>query len=400
MKSVLLWLPMTFIFLASSCLGQRLGNDHSDRASSTVRFASFNISFHRRSEGALKTELKSGDSKNPKRIAEIIQRVRPDVLLLNEFDYDENGEGIQAFMKNYLAVSQNGQTPIDYEFVYANSVNTGVDTGLDLDNNGKLGTANDAFGFGVFPGQYGMAVLSRHPIDTGNVRTFQNFLWKDMPNNLWPVDPETQKPYYSEAVGKVFRLSSKSHWDVPIRIGNQTIHFLVAHPTPPVFDKEEDRNGRRNHDEIRLFADYLSPDKSNYIYDDKGKRGGLAAGALFIIAGDMNADEFDGDSTSGAARQLTEHPLINHSKTPASKGGAFQAKAQGGVNARHQGNPAFDTSDFNDSRSGNMRIDYCLPSNKLTIADSGIFWPVPEQPGADLVEATDHRLVWIDIKID
>ena len=33
-----------------------------------------------------------------------------------------------------------------------------------------------------------------------------------------------------------FRLSSKSHWDVPLSIGGRTVHFLVSHPTPPVFD--------------------------------------------------------------------------------------------------------------------------------------------------------------------
>ena len=31
-----------------------------------------------------------------------------------------------------------------------------------------------------------------------------------------------------------------------------------AIPTPPAFDGEEDRNGRRNHDEIRFWVDYVS----------------------------------------------------------------------------------------------------------------------------------------------
>ncbi len=37
-----------------------------------------------------------------------------------------------------------------------------------------------------------------------------------------------------------------------------TVHFLVSHPTPPVFDGPEDRNGARNADEIRLWQEYLS----------------------------------------------------------------------------------------------------------------------------------------------
>ena len=46
---------------------------------------------------------------------------------------------------------------------------------------------DDAFGFGFFPGQFGMAVFSKYPIDVASVRTFQLFLWKDMPGNLHPA---------------------------------------------------------------------------------------------------------------------------------------------------------------------------------------------------------------------
>ena len=75
----------------------------------------------------------------------------------------------------------------------------------------------------------------------------------------------------------------------------------------PVFDGPEDRNGRRNHDEIRLLADYITPAKSSYLTDDQGVRGGLAEEAAFVILGDMNADPHDGASRSHAARQLLEH---------------------------------------------------------------------------------------------
>ena len=44
----------------------------------------------------------------------------------------------------------------------------------------------------------------------------------------------------SAAEREVFRLSSKSHWDVPLRVGGEVVHFLVSHPTPPVFDGPDD----------------------------------------------------------------------------------------------------------------------------------------------------------------
>jgi 3-phytase len=73
-----------------------------------------------------------------------------------------------------------------------------------------------------------MVVYSRYPIDQRAVRTFQEFRWKDMPGARLPDDPATAAPadWYSPAELEVMRLSSKSHWDVPIRIGLRDVHFL------------------------------------------------------------------------------------------------------------------------------------------------------------------------------
>jgi hypothetical protein len=240
-----------------------------------------------------------------------------------------------------------------------------------------------------------MVVFSRFPIDMDRARTFQTFLWKDMPGAIFPIDRVTKKAFYSDPAKQVFRLSSKSHWDIPIRIADVTVHFVVAHPTPPVFDGAEDRNGRRNHDEIRLLADYVDPKHSEYIYDDLGRRGGLAAGERFVIAGDLNADPVDGDSTDRAIWQLLDHPLINASFVPASKGG----QEAGQANHRHRGDPSNDTADFDDERVGNLRIDYVLPSKNLEVVGGGVFWPRKGEEGCELVDASDHRLVWLDIAV-
>jgi hypothetical protein len=182
-----------------------------------------------------------------------------------------------------------------------------------LNNDGSVGGPDDALGFGFFPGQYGMAVYSKYPLVAHETRTFQTFRWKDMPGALLPDDLATPEPddWYTPEELEIFRLSSKSHWDIAVRLGGEIIHILVSHPTPPVFDGPEDRNGLRNHDEIRFWADYVDPAKSDYIYDDTGHWGGLAARAHFVIMGDQNADPFDGDSTADAVMQLLGHPLIN-----------------------------------------------------------------------------------------
>ncbi|MCI2418711.1 endonuclease/exonuclease/phosphatase family protein [Saccharopolyspora sp. K220] len=363
-------------------------------ATEPVRFATFNASLNRATEGELLADLSTPDDPQAREVAEIVQRVRPDVLLLNEFDYVEGGAAVDAFRVNYLARGQSGADPIEYPHAYSAPVNTGVPSGMDLDNDGTIGGGNDAYGFGAFPGQYGMVVLSKYPI--GQVRTFQLFRWADLPGARLPDDPATPQPadWYSPDELRSLRLSSKSHWDLPIDVDGRTVHFLTSHPTPPTFDGAEDRNGLRNQDEIRFWADYVTPGRSAYTYDDAGNSGGLAPGARFVIAGDQNSDPLDGDSTG--ARQILGAPRVLD-PLPGSAGAVEASRTQGGANENHRGIPYFDTADFNDEAPGNIRVDYVLPSAPLIPLRAGVFWPTSDDELARLNDTSDHHLVWTDL---
>jgi hypothetical protein len=373
-----------------------------------VRFATFNASLNRNTAGQLVSDLSTPNNAQAALIAETIQRVNPDVLLINEFDFVEGGVAAELFRDNYLEVPHNGADAVEYPYYFVAPSNTGVPSGFDLNNNGVVGGGDDAFGFGFFPGQFGMVVYSKYPINFDEVRTFQHFLWKDMPGAMLPDDPATAAPqdWYSPAELDVFRLSSKSHWDVPIQIGKKTVHFLVSHPTPPVFDGAEDRNGTRNFDEIRFWADYVTGGAAaSYIYDDEGGTGGLARGARFVIAGDQNSDPLDGDSIPGSIQQLLENDRVNASSPPTSEGAVEAAALQAGANLTHESPPQFDTADFADSNPGNLRADYVLPSQQLEILDSAVFWPLTTDPLFRLTEnfpnsPTDHRMVWVDVHLN
>lgn len=371
-------------------------------SSPVVRIAVFNASLTRDASAELAADLETGESAQGRNVAEVIQRTRPDVLVLQEFDHDAAQRALNIFVEQYLGRPQGGAEPIHYPHLFYPTVNTGLPTGLDLTRDGRTDSPGDCQGFGRHHGQYGMVVLSKYPLDIENVRTFQRFLWNDVPNALIPLD-ETQAngKWYSDEALSVQRLSSKTHFDLSVSIGTREIHLLVAHPTPPVFDGPEDRNGRRNHDEIRLFADYLEPDQSGYIVDDKGASGGLDDSESFIILGDLNADPVDGDSTNQAILQLLNHRRVNRRVAqgdlrPRSLGGAENDKRAG-----DKGDPAYDTAAWG------LRVDYVLPSNDLTVHRSGVFWPPRAEPQAQLtqvnesgVASSDHRLVWVDLLVD
>ncbi len=393
----------TFLILAAAgVLPAAAADPPKTGDAATIRIATFNSSLNRTAPGALQRDLSTPDNAQARIVAEIIQRVRPDILLLQEFDYDAGGASLKLFESNYLGRSQNGSAPIQFKYHFFTESNTGVPSGLDLDNDGRVAGGADALGFGEFPGQYAMMLLSRFPIDEARVRTFRKFLWRDMPDARLPDDPATAAPadWYSDVELAALPLSSKSHWDVPIRIGKRKLHVFASHPTPPAFDGPEDRNGLRNHDEVRFWNDYIAGEK--YSRDDKGKSGGFKSGQ-FIVMGDLNSDPVDGASLKDAIRSLLENPRVNASVTPSSPGGA-KAAAQGGMNASQTGDARLDTADFYDRTVGNLRVDYLLPSKDVTICAAGVFWPGEKEPDARLVwgeppPSSDHRLVWIDVNV-
>lgn len=346
-----------------------------------IRVATYNTSLALTTKGQLSAQLRATTYTKARQVAEIIQIIEPDIILLNEFDYDAGSTALGRFNNNYLSVSQGGQPAQNYPYRYTAPSNTGIHSGFDLDNNGQIDSSpgdqnygGDAFGFGEFEGKYGMALLSKYPIDTASIRTFQLLKWQSMPGNLIPGD------FYSAEEKAEFRLSSKSHWDIPVLVDGQRIHLLCSHPTPPVFDGSEDRNGRRNYDEIRLWADYLS-ENDDYLTDDLGQSGGLSDGTRFILLGDQNADPTRGDSYDNAIDQWLNHPRIDSSFDPERTGTSAAASR-------------FDTATFN------LRVDYVLPSKAgLEIVDGTVFWPSTGQPGANRLTASDHRPVYLDLNI-
>jgi len=359
-----------------------------------IRIATFNVSMEgtnygpRGAQGAdeLARQLKTGGNSQIKNIAAIIQRIRPDVILLNEFDYiAEPQDGAIAFIENYLKISQHGGAPIHYPYFFYAPVNTGHQSGFDLDNDGVAGDSpNDAWGFGHYEGQYGMLLLSRFPIDKASSRTFKNFLWKDLPGATVPRNSDGS-PYYSEKAWSKFPLSSKSHWDVPVLVNDEAVHILASHPTPPVFDGPENRNGLRNQDEIRFWSLYLDEQRSNEFVDDQGKQGGLKQGTRFVVLGDLNASPSEGDGLREGIRGLLNHREVADQRAPISAG-ALAANSSNPNAASH-------------TASWGMRADYVIPSRAgWSIVEQGVFWPNAADKDYFLVESrstsSDHRLVW------
>jgi len=374
----------------------------------TIRVATFNL-------GDVATrDLADAGHPRLRRLAEVIQRVRPTVLFLNEIAYDMPGApghvdgeapggNAQRFADLYLAVPQaEGLRPLRYR-AFTAPTNTGIASGFDLDNDGEVVTTfpalaapsadgaaaratpegvkygNDCWGFGTYPGQYGMALLvdERLTIDAASARTFQRMPWEYMSGALMPKGADGA-PWFDAEERALVRLSSKSHWDVPVVMPNgRRVHLLCSHPTPPVFDGPEDRNGRRNHDETRFWMDYV--ENAGYIVDDANVGGGLPLDASFVVVGDLNADPDEGESF--------KDPIGLLLGSAARINTAFVPLAEVGGEGR---------LDRDDTAVFGLRVDYVLPSIDLETRAGGVWRATP---GGGIGFPSDHFPVWVDLVI-
>lgn len=289
----------------------------------------------------------------------VIAAARADIVLLKGIDYDAGRAALGALA---TALSAAGA---DYPHRLTLRPNTGQPTGVDLDGDGRSWRARDAQGFGWFNGQGGMAVLSRVPL--GPVRDFSAVLWASLPGSAAPdVLPPEALP--------VLRLASVAAWDVALETPAGPLHLLALHAGTPVFDGPEDRNGRRNADELRFWQLYLegwAPDGPPF------------AASRFSVIGTLNVDPERGEGRQDALRALLDHPRLQDPVPRRPSGGT-------------------ETADWPEPVPGDLRVDYILPAASLRVTGAGVLWPEGEGgplPLSVVAAASAHRLVWVDLYI-
>lgn len=287
-----------------------------------------------------------GGDEQVRDVVRVIRAADADVLVLGDVDFDLHGVALGE-----LAALAGG-----YPHRFAAMPNRGMQSGRDLDGDGRTGGPGDAVGYGDFAGQGGLAVLSRLPL--GEVRDFSDFAWSDLPGHIRLGDG-----------GDPLRLSTTAHWDVPVTLPDgSAVHLLTWHATAPVFDGPEDRNGRRNHDETAFWSAYLTGELP------------WAPPGRFVVAGFANADPAAGEARPGALRALLADPRVQDPRPKSASGGLA-------------------TVDWPEG-PGTLRVDYVLPAAGLTVAGSGVLWPgADELLGGHVRRASRHRLVWVDLEM-
>ncbi|NNL18771.1 MAG: endonuclease/exonuclease/phosphatase family protein [Boseongicola sp.] len=313
-------------------------------------------------------DIEKGEDRQILASLRVVEHADADAVVLADFDYDANLVALNAYADR-LDI---------YPYRFAFPPNRGVQSGLDTDNDGRLGEPEDAQGYGRFAGDGGLAILSKWPIKTADAHDLSHLIWRDFPGSLAP-----------ENTSAFQRLSTTGHWIVPLEMPqNQTLNLMVWHATPPVFDGPEDQNGKRNHDEAAVWLKVLNGELP------------VTSKSPFVLAGISNLDPIDGDGRGNALSALLNHTLVTDPR-PQSLGAISATKSDQGVNTTHEGDPALDTVDWADApdRPGNLRVTLALASSDLQVRDSGVLWPADatRSLSRDVRTASRHRLVWLDV---
>ena len=318
-------------------------------------------------------------------VAETVQINAPEVLVLTGVSTDEYGEIAETLNEDYLSVSQNGQEPLDYPHVFTTETNSGMDSGADLDGDGVIGGPGDTIGYGEYPGHYGTVIFSKHPIEEDQVRTFQEFLWDDMPENSMEEDE------FSELERSILRLSTGSLWDVPIRVDGEHVHLVASSVALP--EDREDVDTARGGDERRMVEDFVSGN-GWYLYDDEGQQGPLIPGTRFVLLGQpmsphgLEDEAEDLDSLLSSYVLQDTEPAVITDQPVGERVGAEHGTDESATRAVPSGT--------------DVRSSYALPAAMLDVSGSGVFWPGEGEYGYELVDpeaphSPDDRLVWLDV---
>ena len=314
-----------------------------------LRLATWAESFSRRGPGLLLRDIGSG--KDPQILAAValIDSVAPDVLLLTEFDYDAEGRALAAFAAAF------GER---FPHHYAGRPNSGRASGADLDRNGALGEPRDAWGYGRFAGDGGLALLSRYPIRAEAIRELTGLPWAALPDAVFPQGPDG--PFWPAEVEAAIPVSSRAHWIVPLVLPDgRGFDLLAFGATPPIYDGAEDANGLRNAAELSVWTAALD--------------GGLAGldwvpDARFAVIGNANLDPARGQGQRQAMAAMLRRPDL---RDPL---------------------PGQPTAVWPDGPGG-LRLSYILPSAAVTLRAAGI------EEGENREALGPHRLVWVEVDV-
>ena len=312
--------------------------------------------------------------------ASIIRRYDPDVLSINEMQYDladvpdaglpGNGLNPLRFMQTFLS-GDGGALPYPHWFI--SPANTGLRARLGEDGAWTL----DEYNYGRFPAEYSMALLSKLPVDSAAVKRHAWVRWRELAGNRMPDDLPADLPLFD-----------KDFYDVPVRVKGRTVRVLMLHTVPPIFTAY---NAPRNADQVAFLRRYVEGGPLPPGVEP------LPAGTPFVIMGDLNIDPQNGSGVRDEIRALLNSELV---VDPRPAGGCLRGVSPELCTSLAGGGRPEPNLDPDEGFCG--RLDYVLFSRHFEVGEALVHWPGPEEEPEAFREArvaSDHFAVVVEASL-
>lgn len=316
-----------------------------------IRIVQFNI----QELDSVKIQSEKLTSQQMQSVKFILNQLKPDILSVNEIQYDLPGvpnEKFTSIGKNidFFALEIfNNQLKNRIYFPANTGENALRNANGEYVRNPDILERNkycDPVNFGMFPAQYSTAALTKFEVIS--VKQFNLIPWKEF-------NPSIDLSLYLDERGQPLSnnmpLFDKNFTDVTLLIQGHTVHLLLLHTVPAFgFGNPKTPNFARNRDQLLFLKWYLGHDTGLPVSNLTIER--LTHQDSFIALGDWNVDITDENESANVLQSLGKlyHYAINQ------------------YIPTHRGQDLLQ-DDFV------KQIDYILLSNDIDIKNSGVFTP-------------------------
>lgn len=224
----------------------------------------------------------------------VIRKLKPDFLSINEIQYDLRGVPTADFRtlgKNMGLLAKLLDLKWPQTYVGFGPANTGLKAkkipGTDNYTTDTLKRElSDPVNFGVFPAEYSSGGITRFPVVKRVIE--QKLKWKEF-------RPDRDLSKFKDAEGKFLNadeveLFDKNFTDMVVKINGKEVHFILLHTVPAHdFGNEGSPNSARNADQLAFLEWYLTGE-TEFVPPANLKIQPLKPGTLFVAMGDWNVD--------------------------------------------------------------------------------------------------------------
>lgn len=315
----LLMFPAAAAFAVPSGTGDETGASSAQLSETSLRVATIQANLSGETPEQLPADLLRGSDRQAGQVADKISRANADVVVLTEMDATQ--EAVDAFNDQYLQNPDDDRADVEYEYSYLAVGSKGLQSGADLNADGVIGSAEDAWGQGAFAEQGSIVVLSKYPIAQDQVTGVSQLRWQEVAHDMM------HHTDFSGVLAASIPVMSTGLWDIPIQYRGEPVHVLATQTQPDAQDQEF--ADARLADELKVINGYLAGE--DYIRTDEGRKAEGVGEDRFVIAGALGLQEGAADRVEPFLAGLDRENALHDSGSYLVPSQAWQVLGQGRI---------------------------------------------------------------------